>query len=224
MRKPSRTTRKAARIVIADPYPFFRRGLRAFLAEQPDLPVVADCGHAEELLQLCEELRPDVLLLALDLPGFDGVVPLGALLDRSPRTKCVVLATPGDEEALAACVDSGLSAYVMKDADPPLILSAIRAVRNGGPWLQRELTAQLFQELREARSSQRDRARVGLTERENEVLSLVAEGLRNAQIAERLFISERTVKVHVSSIFAKLRLRDRVQAARYAIRTGLVRV
>src|SRR4030042_600602 len=140
MRRPSRTTRTAARIVIADPYPFFRRGLRAFLAEQPDLSVVADCGQAEELLQLCEELHPEVLLLALDLPGFEGVVPLGALLDRSPRSKCVVLATPGDEEVLAACVDSGLSAYVMKDEDPPLILSAIRAVRNGGPWLPRELT------------------------------------------------------------------------------------
>lgn len=224
MARTSKRAKEAARVLIADPLPFFRRGVRALLAEQPDLAVAGECGHLEELLRLCEELHPDVLLLALDLPGLDGVVPLGALMDRSPRSKCVILATPGDEEALAACVDSGLSAYVMKDADPPLILSAIRAVRSGGPWLQRELTGRLFHDLREARSTQRDRARVGLTERESEVLSLVAEGLRNAQIAQRLFISERTVKVHVSNIFTKLRLKDRVQAARYAIRTGLVRV
>jgi DNA-binding NarL/FixJ family response regulator len=212
------------RVLIADPYPFFRRGLAAFLEEQSDLAVVGICSDADELLRLCQELRPDVLLLALDLPGFDGVVPLGAILDCSPGSKCVVLAIPGDEEALAACVDSGCAAYVMKNADPSLILHAIRAVKAGGPWLQRELTGSLFQEPRRARGAERDRTRVHLSEREGEVLSLLAEGCRNAEIAKRLFISERTVKVHVSSIFAKLGLEDRVQATRYAIRTGLVRV
>jgi NarL family two-component system response regulator LiaR len=112
----------------------------------------------------------------------------------------------------------------MKNADPPLILSAIRAVRAGEQWLQREMTGKLFSELRRARVAGRERTGAMLSERETEILKLLAEGFRNSQIAERLFISERTVKVHVANIFGKLDLHDRVQATRYAIRAGLVRV
>jgi DNA-binding NarL/FixJ family response regulator len=186
--------------------------------------VVGECGTADELLHLCGEVSPDIVLVALDLPGFEEAIPIGALLNRSPRTKYVVLAVPGDEALLAACVDGGLAAYVMKNADPPLILNAIRAVLSGNPWLQRELTGALFRELRQARDVRRDGVNGHLTAREGEVLALLAEGLRNTEIAQRLFISERTVKVHISNIFGKLQLHDRVQAARYAIRAGLVRV
>jgi DNA-binding NarL/FixJ family response regulator len=110
----------------------------------------------------------------------------------------------------------------MKNADPPLILSAVRAVSAGEHWLQREMTGRLFHELRRARQSERDRAQATLSDRETEILKLVAEGLRNSEIAARLYISERTVKVHITNIFGKLGLHDRVQATRYAIRTGLV--
>jgi DNA-binding NarL/FixJ family response regulator len=223
MGKPNHKPKAVVRILIADAYPFFRRGLRTFLEDMPEFTVTGETGDAEELLRLCQAHQPGVVLLALDLPGFDGSVPVGLLRDRAPKAKYVALATPDNEEVLAACVDGGLDGCVMKNADPPTILSAIRAVSTGATWFQRELSGELFQELRKTRSSARQRVTAALSERESEVLSLLAEGLRNAQIAKRLFISERTVKVHVSKIFSKLQLRDRVQATRYAIRTGMVR-
>jgi len=224
MAKPSRTSKSIVRLLIADGYPFFRRGLRAFLDDVPGLAVIGESGDVHELLRLCQDHQPDVVLLALDLPGFDHSVPIGQLRDRAPEAKYIALATPDDEEILAACVDGGLDGCIMKNADPPTILSAIRAVSAGATWLQRELTGELFEELRKTRSSAGQRLSAALSERESEVLCLVAEGLRNAQIANRLFISERTVKVHVSRIFDKLQLRDRVQATRYAIRAGMVRL
>jgi DNA-binding NarL/FixJ family response regulator len=224
MAKPTKHRSKpVVRVLIADAYPFFRSGLRAFLADVPGFAVTGESGDAQELLRLCQADQPDVVLLAVDLPGFDGSIPIGLLRDRAPKAKYIALGMPGDEEVLAAVVDSGLDGCVMKNADPPTILSAVRAVSAGGTWLQRELTGELVQELRKTRHSAGRRDVTALSKRESEVLSLLAEGLRNAQIAKRLFISERTVKVHVSKIFDKLQLRDRVQAARYAIRTGLVR-
>jgi DNA-binding NarL/FixJ family response regulator len=210
--------------VIADDYPFFRHGLRTFVEEQSDLEVSGEADSAEELLRLCAERRPDIVLLPMDLGGADGTALIRELHDKLPDAGLIALVTPDEEGCLAACIENGAGGCIMKNADPPLILSAIRAVSAGQQWLQREMMGKLFGELRRARAAERQRADSPLSERQTEILRLLAEGLRNSQIAERLFISERTVKVHVANIFGKLGLHDRVQATRYAIRSGLVQV
>ncbi|UCH36147.1 MAG: response regulator transcription factor [Armatimonadota bacterium] len=211
-------------VLIADDYPFFRRGLRMFIEEQPDLTVVGEAGTTEELVQLVETARPHIVLLDLNLDGGDGVSVVESIRNGWPDVGVIAFVTPDDADGLAVCIENGVDGCIVKNADPPLILSAIRAVSAGESWLQREMTGKLFQELRRARQAERERAAAPLSDRETEILRLLAEGLRNSQIAQRLFISERTVKVHVANIFGKLGLHDRVQATRYAIRNGLVRV
>jgi DNA-binding NarL/FixJ family response regulator len=223
MRGTRRKSNLSIRVLIADDYPFFRRGLRAFIEEQPDLVVVGEADAAEQLVELCDELRPDIVLLDLNLPGSEGIGLIEALRDRFPRLGQIVFITPDDQEALAPCIEGGAAGCIMKTAEPLLILNAIRTVHAGEHWLQREMTGKVFRELRRARSAERQRAQVLLSDRETEVLKLLAQGLRNSDIAERLFISRRTVKVHVANIFSKLQVHDRVQAARYAIRNGMVR-
>lgn len=220
MRKRGKKRTSNIRVLIADHYPFFRRGLRTFIEEQPDLDVVGEVGSSDELLELCEQLRPNIVLLDLHLTGSSGVVLIDTLRERFQNVGLIVFMTPDDEEALAACIASGAGGCIMKNAEPPLVLNAIRTVSAGEHWLQREMTGRVFHELRCV--AQVGPAEASLTNRETEVLKLVAEGLRNADIAGRLFISERTVKIHVASIFSKLQVRDRVQATRYAIRHGMV--
>jgi DNA-binding NarL/FixJ family response regulator len=224
MRKRGNGGRTVTTVLIADDYPFFRRGLRIFIEEQSDLMIVGEADGAADLPALCDRLGPDIILVAPGIGDADGVALIRALAERQPRAGIIAMLTPDEEGILAACIESGAAGCIMKNADPPLILSAIRAVSAGEQWLQREMTAKLFDELRRARVAERERAAAPLSDRETEILKLLAEGLRNAQIAERLFISERTVKVHVANIFGKLGLHDRVQATRHAIRSGLVRL
>jgi DNA-binding NarL/FixJ family response regulator len=221
-RRPIRDS--ATTVLIADDYPFFRRGLGTFIEEQAGLTVVGEASTSDELRRMCEERSPNVVLLDLNLDGSDGLSLVRELRDRFPHIRLITFVTPDDEETLASCIEHGVDGCIMKNADPPLILSAVRSVSAGGHWLQREMTGNLFRELRRARQAERERGQAALSERETEILKLLAEGLRNSEIAERLFISERTVKVHVANVFGKLGLHDRVHATRYAIRSGLVRL
>jgi len=184
---------------------------------------VGESGASEEALALAENLKPDVVLLDLDLPPEGGLHVLREISARCPDTRVIVLTGLDDETCLADAIESGASGYVLKDAEPPLILSAVRSVGRGGTWLQREMTGKLFEEFTRLTRSRRDSPERLLTAREVEVLSLLANGNRNAEIADKLFISERTVKVHITNLFRKLGLSDRVQATRYAIRHRLVR-
>ncbi|UCH34548.1 MAG: response regulator transcription factor [Armatimonadota bacterium] len=217
------TKQKPIRILIADDYHFYRYGLRVFLEEQPDLSVVGEAGSSEDTLSSVEELKPHVVLLDLDLPSEGGLHVLRQINARTPQTKVIILTGLDDELCLADAIESGASGYVLKDAEPPLILSAVRSVGRGGTWLQREMTGKLFEDFTRLTRARREAPDRLLTSREVEVLSLVAQGHRNAQIADKLFISERTVKVHITNLFRKLGLNDRVQATRYAIRHRLVR-
>jgi DNA-binding NarL/FixJ family response regulator len=220
-KKSTRPT--AVRILIADDYHFYRYGLRMFLEEQDDLHVVGEAGSSDEALSAVEQLKPDVLLLDLDLAPEGGLHVLREINARIPDTRVIVLTGLDDEICLADAIESGACGYVLKDAEPPLILSAVRTVSRGGTWLQREMTGKLFEEFTRLSRARREAPDRLLTAREVEVLSLVALGNRNAQIADKLFISERTVKVHITNLFRKLGLTDRVQATRYAIRHRLVR-
>jgi len=224
---PKQTSKPAKqqpiRILIADDYHFYRYGLRIFLEEQDDLHVVAEAGSSDQALAAVEEFKPDVVLLDLDLPPEGGLHVLREISQRVPHTRVVVLTGLDDEVCLADAIESGACGYVLKDAEPPLILSAVRSVGRGGTWLQREMTGKLFEEFTRLARARREAPDRLLTAREVEVLSLLAQGHRNAQIADKLFISERTVKVHITNLFRKLGLSDRVQATRYAIRHRLVR-
>jgi len=214
---------KPIRIFIADDYHFYRYGLRVFLEEQDDFSVVGEAGSSEEALAGIENLKPDIVLLDLDLPPEGGLHVLREINGRFPDAKVVVLTGLDDEICLADAIESGASGYVLKDAEPPLILSAVRSVGRGGTWLQREMTGKLFEEFSRLSRARREAPDRLLTAREVEVLSLLAVGHRNAEIADKLFISERTVMVHITNLFRKLGLSDRVQATRYAIRHRLVR-
>ncbi len=211
------------RILIADDYHFYRYGLRVFLEEHDDLHVVGEGGSSEDTLSLAETLKPDVLLLDLDLPPEGGLHVLREINARLPEVRVIILTGLDDETCLADAIESGACGYVLKDAEPPLILSAVRSVGKGGTWLQREMTGKLFEEFTRLTQARREAPDRLLTAREVEVLSLLAQGHRNAAIADKLFISERTVKVHITNLFRKLGLSDRVQATRYAIRHRLVR-
>jgi DNA-binding NarL/FixJ family response regulator len=221
--EPRPAKHKPIRILIADDYHFYRYGLRVFLEEQQDLSVVAEAASSEETLSTVENLKPDIVLLDLDLPPEGGLHVLREINARSPQTRVIVLTGLDDEMCLADAIESGACGYVLKDAEPPLILSAVRSVGRGGTWLQREMTGKLFEEFTRLSRARREAPDRLLTAREVEVLSLLAQGHRNAAIADKLFISERTVKVHITNLFRKLGLSDRVQATRYAIRHRLVR-
>lgn len=214
---------KPIRIIIADDYHFYRYGLRIFLEEHDDINVVAEAGSSQEALTATVTLKPDVVLLDLDLPPEGGLDVLRKINADCPTTRVIALTGLDDEICLADAIESGASGYVLKDAEPPLILSAVRSVGRGGTWLQREMTGKLFEEFTRLSRARREAPDRLLTSREVEVLSLLAQGNRNADIADKLFISERTVKVHITNLFRKLGLGDRVQATRYAIRHRLVR-
>jgi len=221
--EPQSAKPKPIRIIIADDYHFYRYGLRVFLEEQQDLSVIAEAGSSDEALSAVTNLKPDVVLLDLDLPPEGGLHVLREINQRAPDSRVIVLTGLDDEICLADAIESGACGYVLKDAEPPLILSAVRSVGHGGTWLQREMTGKLFEEFTRLSRARREAPDRLLTAREVEVLSLLAQGHRNAEIADKLFISERTVKVHITNLFRKLGLSDRVQATRYAIRHRLVR-
>jgi len=211
---------KPIRVLIADEYLFYRRGLQTFLEGHDDVTVVGEAGTSQEVLLLIEGTKPNVLILDLDLPPEGGLHVLGEINGTNIRS--IVLAGPDDERYLADAIESGVSGYLFKNAEPPLILSAVREVGHGGTWLQREMTGKLSEEFTRLARARREVPDHLLSDREVQVLTLLAEGLRNADIADRLFISGHTVKAHVTNIFGKLGLNDRVQATRYAIRHRLV--
>lgn len=212
------------RILIADHHAFFfRRGLRAFLEEQGHLEVVGEAGTMQELPGLCRDLAPDIVLLGLPPDGSNGSALTATLRKCFPHIRCIVFTASGDEEAPAAHLENWAGCCVITNANPRAILSAIRNVSANEHRTQHTRAGRVFEDLHRADVAKRERNVPTLTDRETQVLQLLAEGLRKSEIARRLFISHRTVKVHVANIFSKLELHDRVQAARYAIRAGLLR-
>ena len=212
---------KPIRVLIADDYHFYRYGLRVFLEEQEDISVVGEAARMDETIVAFEKFQPDVLLLDLGLPPAGGLAILRKIDGGSNRA--IMLAGIDDESYLVDAIECGIAGYVLKNTKPEVILSAVREVGRGGKWLQRELTGKMFEAVGLLLGNRSDAPSRLLTPREIEVLLLLAQGHRNAVIADKLFISVRTVKVHITNLFRKLGLSDRVQATRYAIRHRLVR-
>jgi NarL family two-component system response regulator LiaR len=205
------------RVLLADDHPVVRQGLRTFLELQEDMVVVGEAGSGEDAVAQAEELRPDVLLLDLVMPGLDGIEAARQIRERSPETRVIVLTSYADDDNVFPAIRAGAAGYLLKDVEPQELAEGVRRVQRGEALLHPAIAARVMREVAEP-SGGRDE----LTAREVEVLRLVARGLQNKQIAHELSISERTVKAHVASILAKLGLADRTQAAVYAVRERLV--
>jgi DNA-binding NarL/FixJ family response regulator len=206
------------RVLLVDDHQVVRRGLRTFLEVQPDIEVVGEAGDGEEGVLRAGELAPDVILMDVRMPGTDGIEALRRLRDNGSKARVLVVTSFTEQRTVVPALRAGAAGYVYKDVDPDALAGAIRSVHAGHVLLQAEVADALL--------SQEDngpgQGRGGtLTDREREVLSLIAEGRSNREIARALVLSEKTVKTHVSNILMKLDLSDRTQAALWAVRHGI---
>ena len=203
------------RILVVDDHPVVREGLVALLEDEAGFAVVGAAGSAEAALQQATALRPDVLLLDLELPGIDGVAAIGQLATLVPATRVVVFTAYDTDERVVGAVKAGARGYLLKGATAAEICQAVRTVHDGGSALAPRVASKLMAALHAPRG-------VALSKRELEVLRLLAQGLLNKQIARALTISERTVKFHVTSIFNKLGADNRAQAVALAAQRKLL--
>jgi NarL family two-component system response regulator LiaR len=209
-------------VLIVDDHLLVRQGVRAFLETQPDIRVLGDAGSGNEAIQLATELVPDVVLMDLVMPGMDGVEATRLLRRASPRSQVLVLTSYHQDEHIFPAIRAGALSYLLKDVSPVDLAEAVRKAARGEAVLHPRIAARVVQELHGARTEAFNPFS-DLSERELEVLRLIADGMGNGEIAQRLVISEKTVKSHVSNILSKLHVADRTQAAVYAWREGVMR-
>lgn len=215
-------TNETITVVIADDHMILREGLRGLLEEYDDLVIVGEATTGAQAVETAKALKPRILLLDLIMPEMGGVEVLEALAAEGLPTRTIVLTGADDDELLARSIQSGAMGYLLKDAASTQLVDAIRKVADGGSWLPPDLIGKLFHGMAKKPQGD-DSAKLSLlTAREVEVLKLLGEAKTNSEIADQLFISEHTVKVHVSRILEKLGLSARAEAVRFAIRSGLV--
>jgi NarL family two-component system response regulator LiaR len=207
------------RVLICDDHEVVRQGLRTFLELQDDLEVVGEARDGEEAVAQAQKLHPDVALMDIVMPKLDGVEAITRISAASPGTRCIVLTSFGDDDKVFPAIRAGAAGYLMKDVTPKDLAKAIRMARDGEPLLHPDVARRLMDEL--SRDPERE-AMGRLTDRELDVLRLIAHGRSNKEIARDLVLSEKTVKTHVSNILQKLHLADRTQAALYAVRQRIV--
>jgi DNA-binding NarL/FixJ family response regulator len=209
------------RVVIADDQPMMRAGFKAVLESTGNIEVVAEAGTGEEAVRAATELSPDVVLMDIRMPGMDGIEATRLL----PRQRVLILTTFGIDEYIINALRAGASGFLLKDAPTEEVVAAVRAVAAGDAVLSAQVTRQLLDQVARrlpAAVSRQPKELEALTQREREVLRMLASGLSNAEIARALVVSEATVKSHVSALLGKLGLRDRVQAVIYAYETRLI--
>jgi DNA-binding NarL/FixJ family response regulator len=211
------------RVLLVDDHDLFRTGLRTLLEEQ-GLNIVGDAENGEVALRLVEELAPDVVVMDLKMPGLTGVETTRKIADMAPLTRVVVLTISVDDDDVTAAVMAGACGYLIKDSKMPELIAGIRAAAEGHSLISPQIASKLLQQVRAhtADASAAETIRGQLSDRELEVLRLIANGKDNAEIARDLFISPKTVKNHISNILMKLQIENRIQAAVYAVRSGIV--
>lgn len=205
-------------ILIADDHPIVREGLRALIATEPGMIVVGEAKDGDEAVFKARSLQPDVILLDLVMPRKDGLAAIGEITHDLPGARILVLTSFAEDEYVFPAIKAGAMGYLLKDASPQELLEAIRAVYRGESSLHPTIARKVLREF--TRPSGPPARAASLTEREGEILLLVAQGLSNRAIAEQLVVSERTVRSHVSAILQKLHLNSRTQAALYALKEG----
>lgn len=208
------------RLLVTDDHAIVRKGIVALLATEPTIEVVGEAGDGREAIEQARRLTPDVILMDLVMPGIDGPGAIRTILAGQPQVRILVLTSFASDDKIFPAIRAGAVGYLLKDSDPEQLVQAIHQVFRGESSLDPGIARRLVQELssQSKLADARDRA---LTEREREVLQLVAKGAANRDVAEQLGISEATVRSHVRSILRKLRLSSRTQAALYALREGL---
>ena len=213
------------RIVIADDHPIFRDGLRKLLSLEEDFRVVAEARDGKEVLEVLEEHQPDILLLDLKMPGLDGLTALQKLQNSRTKTKVIVLTASEDKNQFVQAMKFGTCGIVLKQTATELLIKSIRKVHSGEIWLDSHTTAAVMRQFSSPMESvplgSRDRDRSPLSQREREIVVLVAQGFKNKEMAEKMFISEQTVKNHLHNIFDKLGVSDRLELALYAIHKNI---
>jgi two-component system response regulator DegU len=210
------------KVLIADDHAMFREGIKQILELEKDIKVIALAENGEEAISKAIQFIPDVILMDINMPKLNGIEALKKLGEMEYPAKVVMLTIHEDGEYLFKSLNEGAKGYILKDAKPEVLIDAIRTVANNEAYIQPNMTQELVKEFN--KMTQRDRlikTEKNLTVREIEVLELIAEGLLNKEIAAKLYISEKTVKNHVSNIFKKLDVSDRTQAAIYAIKNDI---
>lgn len=210
------------RVLIADDHEVVRDGLRSLLEIQPDMAVAAEARDGAEAVALCEQHLPDVVLMDLRMPRMDGLGAIRALQQRCPQATVVILTTYDDDRLIVEGLRAGARGYLLKDASRDAILQAVRAAARGESLLSAEVMARLVARLDTGPARPSETGASPLSERELEVLRLAAGGRRSREIAEQLFITERTVKAHFTSIFTKLNASSRAAAIARAMELGLL--
>ena len=210
------------RVLIADDQPLVRTGLRMILSTEPDIDVVGEAVDGAQAVDLSDRHRPDVVLMDVRMPGVDGIAATRTITAAADPPRVLVLTTFDLDEVVYDALRAGASGFLLKDAPEDRLVTAIHVVAEGGSLFAPSVTRRLIEEF-SARAPRRDATVSGLTEREHEVLGLVARGMSNAEIAAELVVSENTVKTHVARLLMKLGVRDRVQAVVLAYESGLVR-
>ena len=207
-------------VVVVDDHKIVRRGIRDFVSTQDDLEVVGEAGSGSEAVEQVVLHAPDVVLMDLAMPEMDGVTATRKVKRESPRSQVIVLTSHHDDEYVFPAIRAGALSYLLKDTGPTQLVDAIRKAAQGEPVLDPQVAERLMDEVRAGDAAD---PFADLTRRELEVLERIAQGVSNREIAETLFIAEKTVKCHVSNILGKLHLADRTQAAVMAWREGVAR-
>ena len=227
-------TKSKIRIVVADDHPIFRDGLCKLLALEEDFEVVAQAQDGRQVLEILQQQEPDILLLDLKMPGLDGLATLQRLQAAKNKTRVIVLTASDDKNEFVQAMKLGTSGIVLKQTATELLIKSIRKVHAGEIWLDSYTTAAVIRQfvandepnnnmspMQQQSAPTRERERSPLSQREREIVALVAQGFKNKEMAEKMFISEQTVKNHLHNIFDKLGVSDRLELALYAIHNNL---
>ncbi|WP_353856274.1 response regulator transcription factor [Bacillus sp. Bos-x628] len=204
------------RVVIADDHHIVRKGLVFFLQTQPDVDIIGEASNGEEALEVVRQTKPDIVLMDLSMPIMNGIEATKQIMTEMPKTRIVILTSYADKDYVIPAIQAGAKAYQLKDVAPEKLLTTMIEVQNGTYQLDGHITSFLVQHITDPQD-QKWALMKELTNREREVLFEIAKGKSNKEIATSLFISEKTVKTHVSHLLSKLELADRTQAALYAV-------
>ncbi|SCY05108.1 response regulator [Alkaliphilus peptidifermentans] len=212
------------KLLLVDDHSLVRQGLKQILELEDDLEIVGQAGDGEEAIIKVQNLRPDIVLLDINMPKLNGIQTLRRLKDMNNTIKIIMLTFHEDQEYLFETLNLGANGYVLKDAESESLIKAIRDVYNGSSYIHPSLASGLALEMNRRDVSNKHSSSNKLTRREYEVLTLIADGLNNKEIAGSLYISEKTVKNHVSNIFKKINVNDRTQAAIYAYKQNIKKI
>ena len=217
------------RILIADDHQLLREGIRNFLSLEPDFEIIGEASNGEEAVTKAEALKPDVMLLDINMPKANGIEVASQLKESCPEVRILALTIHDDQNYMMNMIQSGAAGYLLKDVEPSMMVQAIRRVAAGESYVEPSLTKKLFQGITN-REEQKPAPAPGMVEgdrlsaREIEVLRLIGKGMSNAEIARELYLSEKTVKNHLTNIFRKIDVTDRTQAVLFAIKHKIVNV